>query len=80
MTYFVPIFLRLYLQLNFPLICAIPFFDGVLFFFFFPNGFANKHAAVPNFNLVNQSSLDKILKDEVFLHSDGQLRAAHLIL
>ena len=51
----------------------------LLLFFFLPNGFA-KHAAIPNFNLVNQSSLDKILKDEVFVHSDGQLRAAHLIL
>ena len=33
-----------------------------------------------NFNLVNQTSLDKILKVEVFVHRDGQLRAAHLIL
>ena len=35
---------------------------------------------MPNFNLINQKSLDKILKAEVFVHSDGQLRAAHLIL
>ena len=35
---------------------------------------------MPNFNLVNQPSLDKILKAEVFVHSDGQLRVAHLIL
>ena len=35
---------------------------------------------MPNFNLVNQLSLDKILKAEMFVHSDGQLRAAHLIL
>ena len=35
---------------------------------------------MPNFNLVNQPSLDKILKAEVFIHSDDQLRAAHLIL
>ena len=33
-----------------------------------------------NFNLVNQPSLDKILKAEVFIHSDGQLKATHLIL
>ena len=33
-----------------------------------------------NFNLINQESLDKILKAEIFVHSDGQLRAAHLIL
>lgn len=56
----------------------MPFF--VDNFFCFPNGFADKHAAVPNFSLVNQSSLDKILKVEVFVHSDCQLRAAHLIL
>ena len=35
---------------------------------------------MPNFNLVNQPNLDKILKAEVFVHSEGQLRAAHLIL
>ena len=35
---------------------------------------------MPNFSLVNQPSLDKILKVEVFVHIDGQLRAAHLIL
>ena len=35
---------------------------------------------MPNFNLVNQPSLDKILKAKVFIHSDGQLRAIHLIL
>ena len=34
---------------------------------------------MPNFNLVNQASLDKILKAEVF-HTNGQLRAAYLIL
>lgn len=33
-----------------------------------------------NFNLVNQPSLDKILKAEVFVHSDGQLKVAHVIL
>ena len=56
----------------------MPFFvDNV---FCFLNGFANKHAAVLNFNLVNHQSLDKILKAEVFVHNDGQLRAAHLIL
>ena len=35
---------------------------------------------MPNFNLVNQPNLDKILKAGVFVHSKGQLRAAHLIL
>ena len=54
------------------------------FFFYnvfcFPNDFTDKHAAVPNFNLINQPSLDKILKAKVFVHNDGQLRATHLIL
>ena len=51
-----------------------------MFFFCFPKDFADKHAPVLNFNLINQPDLDKILKAEVFIHSDGQLRAAHLIL
>ena len=53
------------------------FVNGV---FCFPNGFTNKHAAVLNFNLVNQLSLDKILKVKMFVHNDGQLRVADLIL
>ena len=48
--------------------------------FCFTDGFANRRAAEPNFNLVNKDSLDKILKAEVFVNSDGQLRVAHLIL
>ena len=56
----------------------MPFFvDNV---FCFLNGFADKHAAVPNFSLVNQTSLDKILKAKVFVYSNSQLRTAHLIL
>ena len=35
---------------------------------------------MPNFNLVNQDNFDKILKAKVFVHSDSQLRATHLIL
>ena len=49
-------------------------------FFIFPNGFADKNVFVPNFSLVNQPSLDKILKAKVFVHSDGQLKTTHLIL
>ena len=33
------------------------------------NGFVDKNAAIPNFNLVNQPSLGKILKAEVFVHT-----------
>ena len=54
-------------------------FDSCYFlltmFFVFPNGFADKNDVVPNFGLVNQPSLDKILKGKVFVHSDGQLKA-----
>ena len=52
----------------------------MIYLFFFPNGFADKNATIPNFSLVNQVSLDKILKAEVFIHTNGQLKAAHLIL
>ena len=33
-----------------------------------------------NFNLINHASLDKILTTEVFVHTNDQLKAAHLIL
>ena len=46
----------------------------------FLNCFADHHAAVPNFSLVNKQSLDKILQAKVFVHKDSQLQAAHLIL
>ena len=52
----------------------------LMIFFVFLNDFVDKNTAMPNFNLVNESSLDKILKAKVFIHSDGQLRAAHIIL
>ncbi|KAL0010799.1 hypothetical protein SO802_005907 [Lithocarpus litseifolius] len=42
--------------------------------------FAEKYFAIPNFNLVNEADLNKVLKAEVFVYRDGQLRAAHLIL
>ena len=51
-----------------------------MIFFVLLHDFADKNAVVPNFNLVNQSSLDKILKAEVFVHSNSKLRAAHIIL
>ena len=52
----------------------------LMMFFVFLNDFADKNTAIPNFNLVNQQSLDKILKAEVFVCTDGQLSVAHLIL
>ena len=67
----------MYLYLSFPLIRTISCW---WYFFVFLNGSADKNDVVPNFNLVNQSSLDKILKAEVFVHSDSQLRVAYIIL
>ena len=48
--------------------------------FFIFDEFANKYSAIPNLNLVNEPDLKKILKAEIFVHKDRQLRAAHLIL
>ena len=48
--------------------------------FCFPDDFADGHAIEPNFNLINKESLEKILKAKIFVHKDGQLWAAHLIL
>ena len=67
----------MYLYLSFPLIHTISCW---WYFFVFLNGSADKNDVVPNFNLVNQSSLDKILKVEVFVHSDSQLKVAYIIL
>ena len=42
-----------------------------MMFLVFPNVFADKNIVVPNFSLVNQQSLDKILKAKVFVHKDS---------
>ena len=42
--------------------------------------FADKYSAIPNLNLVNEPDLTKILKAEIFVHKEGQLRVTHLIL
>ena len=45
------------------------------------NDIADPHATTPSLCLVNKASLDRILQAEVYVNeSDGQLRAAHLIL
>ena len=72
-----------FLFLLFMFVCEISFdlcYFLLMMFFVSLNSFADKNATIPNFNLVNQLSLDKILKAEVFIHTDDQLRAAHLIL
>ena len=40
----------------------------------------DKNFIAPNLNLVNCEDLNEILKFEIFLHKDGQLRAAQVIL
>ena len=63
-----------YLYLEFFVICIVVvvvfFFFLLMMFFVFPNGFADRNTVVPNFNLMNQASLEKILKAEVFVHTD----------
>ena len=54
----------------FLILTALCFFDD----------FADRHAAEPNFNLVNKDSLENILQAKVFVIKDGQLQVAHLIL
>ena len=46
---------------------------------FTSGSFADKYSAISNFSLVNEPDLNKVLKAEVFVHMDEQLRAAHLI-
>ena len=44
-------------------------------------GIVDPHATTPSLHLVNKASLDRILQAEVYVNeSDGQLKAAHLIL
>ena len=47
---------------------------------FMSDDFLDKYSAISNLNFVYVPDLTKILKVEIFVHKDGQLRAAHLIL
>ena len=42
--------------------------------------FADKRYVAPNLNFVNVLDLSKVLRFEVFVSEDRQLRAVHLIL
>ena len=42
--------------------------------------FADKNFTAPNLNFINEPDLTRILKSEIFLHTDKQLRATHIIL
>lgn len=41
---------------------------------------ADKQFTTPNSNLVNSEDLNRILRSKIFLHNDGQLCVAHVIL
>lgn len=42
--------------------------------------FADKRYVVPNISFVNIADLNRVLRSEVFVSEDRQLRAIHLIL
>ena len=42
--------------------------------------FADKRYVAPNLNFVNVLDLNKVLRSEVFVSKDRQLKAVHLIL
>ena len=42
--------------------------------------FADKRHTAPRLSLVNVQSLNKLLRSEIFISEDRQLRAVHLIL
>ena len=54
------------------------------FFFFYSQPLlfylANEYHTAPAKHLVNFKDLNRILRAEIFLHRDGQLQAAHVIL
>ena len=51
------------------------------FYYMFVFGeLVDKYSAIPNLNLVNEPNLTRILKVEIFVHIDGQIKVAHLIL
>ena len=65
--------LLLLLFLDFFFIFFYYYFLLIRDFLFVSGNFADRHAAKPNFDLVNKESLDKMLQAEVFVHDDGQL-------
>ena len=48
--------------------------------FCFSNVFANKRHVAPKLSLVNVAGLNKVIRSEVFVSEERQLRAIHLIL
>ena len=63
-----------------PQIMAFFFFFFFIIIIFFSDNFADKEHVSPKFSLVNIPELNYLLRSEIFVNEDGQLRAAHLIL
>ena len=70
-------------------VCSVYYYYYYYYYFLFTSDkrffgvsddFADRHATEPNINLVNKESLDNIFQAGVFVHDDGQLQVAHLIL
>ena len=58
--------------------CCLPLLKRVLLV---STDIADPHTTTPSLRLVNKASLDRIFQAEIYVNeSDGQLRAAHLIL
>ena len=51
----------------------------ILTWFCFSNVFADKRHVAPKLNLINVMGLNKVLRSEVFVSKDRQLRVVHLI-
>lgn len=66
-----PLFLLSYHMFSFFLLLIVHFFFWIS---------TNRNYTAPNFSLVNEVDLTRILRSEIFLHTDRQLRAAHVIL
>ena len=65
------------------LICKLIFLYSIISYsnnIFVLGRLADKYSIVPNFSLVNEPNLTRILQSEIFVHTDEQLRAAHIIL
>ena len=65
-----------------PFSISFPFDDGFigLTMIFSSAIFADKRHVTPRLSLVNITDLNKVLRSEVFMSEDKQLRAVHLIL
>ena len=65
------------------LICKLIFLYSIISYsnnIFVFGDLADKYFIVPNFNFINEPDLMRIFQSEIFVNTDGQLQAAHIIL